>query len=71
MTNNIYEIKIQNMACQACYGRINKLFDQLGVQILDLNLKSKDGQIAFDHNQISQKELENQLNQLGYQLEWK
>lgn len=71
MTNNVYEIIIPNMGCQVCYGRIQKLFNQLDVQIVNLNLSSKTDQISFNPNRMSQTEIENQLNKIGYQIEWK
>lgn len=67
MTNKTYKIK--GMHCASCAGIIERTFKETtGVTSIEVNYGTESGRISFDETKISEEQLSEKVEKLGYTL---
>lgn len=65
--NNEVRFNIEGMSCAACSSRIEKVvFSMPGVEKAEVNLPAGSALVVFDTGQISQRQIREKINSLGF-----
>ncbi|MCK4838085.1 MAG: copper-translocating P-type ATPase [Desulfobulbaceae bacterium] len=66
--NNEIFFNIEGMSCASCSARIEKVVSSMpGVEKAEVNLPAGSGRVVFDPQQVSQRQIREKINGLGFQ----
>lgn len=66
--NNEVRFNIAGMSCASCSARIEKVVSSMaGVDKAEVNLPAGSGRVVFDPRQVSQRQIREKINSLGFQ----
>jgi Cu+-exporting ATPase len=61
------QLAIEGMSCASCSSRIEKVVGKLaGVEVAEINLAANSGRVVFDPEKISQRQIREQIDSLGF-----
>jgi Cu+-exporting ATPase len=65
--NNEVRFNIEGMSCASCSSRIEKVVSSMsGVERAEVNLPAGSGRVVFDPQQVSQRQIREKINSLGF-----
>lgn len=69
MTTEVLNIKILGMSCENCEKTITEALEKLkGISKVSVSHKKSKGHIEFNHHQVKQEIIEEEITKLGYQV---